>query len=111
MASMTPEFSSEPVALESNPDRVDERVVIFTLNGEEFSIPKRQRPNIGLRFLFEMKTMGEAMASANLLETALGRDAFLALAAHDDLTVEQNERIQRMILAYVMGDTEPGKAR
>lgn len=126
--SVTPELATEPVRLTTSDHTGEERVVIFTMERyvenpadpeadnvlvvEEYSIPKRHRPNIGLRFLWEMKTLGDAHATANLLEAALGTEGFLALISHDDLTVEQDQRIQRMILSYTMGETETkGKAR
>jgi hypothetical protein len=116
MDSMTPELATAPVALTSHDHTGEERIVVFTLERpdgtvDEFSIPKRHRPNVGLRFLWEMKTLGEQIATVNLLETAFGTEGFLALIGHDDLTVEQNERIQRMVLSYTMGDVEKGKAR
>jgi hypothetical protein len=127
MDSVTPELATAPVALTSTSHEGEERVVVFTMERfeknpeapdgdlirvvEEYTIPKRHRPNIGLRFLWEMKTLGDGVATANLLEAALGTEGFLALVGHDDLTVEQNERIQRMILSYTMGDVEKGKAR
>lgn len=125
--SVTPELSTEPVQLTSSDHEGEDRVVVFTMERfevnpeapdgdmvrvvDEFSIPKRHRPNIGLRFIWEMKTLGEGVATANLLEAALGLEGFLALIAHDDLTVEQNDRIQRMILSYTMGESEMGKGR
>lgn len=119
--SVTPEFSQDPVRLvQKPPDENEERIVIFTMERpglnpgdppvvEEYTIPKRQRPSVGLRYLYEMKYLGDQMATVNMLENVLGADAFMALMAHDDLTPEQNERIQRMVLKYTMGDQEAGK--
>lgn len=127
MDSMTPELSNEPVRLvQSQGTQDEERVLLFTMERplrdpdpdtgrmvevQEFTIPKRQRPAVGLRFIYETKILGEQVATANLLSNAMGEEAFLTLCTHDELTVEQFERIQRIVLKYTMGDVEVGKAR
>ena len=91
---------------------MEERVVAFTLDGREYTIPARHKPAIGLRYLFETKTLGAAQAEANMMESVLGEDGFRALAYHEDLTPEQNEAIQALVQFYVMGGPEKsGKAR
>ena len=123
----TSELSNEPVRLvQSSGDKEEERILLFTMERplqepdpdtgrtvevQEFTIPKRQRPAVGLRFIYETKILGEQVATANLLSNAMGEEAFLTLCTHDELTVEQFERIQRIVLKYTMGDVEVGKAR
>jgi len=124
--SVTPELSTEPVHLvDDGQVKEEERIPIFTMTRTrpdpkthepvttetEFTIPKRQRPAIGLRFIYETKMLGEQVAVANLLTASLGEEAFLTLCTFDELTVEQFDRIQRMVLRYTMGDVETGKAR
>lgn len=124
--SATPELATGPVALvDDGTAKDEERVLVFTMTRtrpdpktqepvtttEEYTIPKRQRPAVGLRFLYELKILGEHAATANLLVNTLGEDAFLTLCTHEELTTEEFDRIQRMVMHYTMGDVEPGKAR
>lgn len=100
----------QPVALttkvagDESPDQ--DRVVVFTLDGVEFTMPRKPRMNLGIRFLWEMKYLGEVKAVPNFLEAMLGKEGFQALAMAEAITPEQFKAVLDIAQNLAMGESE-----
>lgn len=84
-----------------------ERLPLFYIDDELFTIPKRPRPNIGLKYLKTLRTSGNAeMATAVLLNSMLGDGAYDALSDCDELEVPQLEEIVTIAKNTALGGLE-----
>ncbi|MFF0055683.1 hypothetical protein ACFYRI_14960 [Streptomyces microflavus] len=104
----------EPVRLTSKPADTAERIVLFYVDDQEFSIPKQVGRNHGLRYLRTMRKQGEALAAQELLEVLIGEDGYTALMDCDDLTDEQLDQIMNRLRDMALGEVEDeagGKAK
>lgn len=101
----------EPVHLSSKPpEGFDERVVLFTIDNEEYTIPKLPRGNLALQYLDKVKNEGSDWADAWLLEEMLGSDAYEALMNFEYLTPEQLDAVLDLCQKQVVGKLEPNRA-
>jgi len=99
------------IELTSAAESSGETVDVFSLDGVTYTMPKEPKPAIGLRFVWEMKTLGEMDAVANLLTSTVGADAFEALSRADGMTAEQWNQVQQFVIKHSVGATEPGKGQ
>ncbi|MFI6140313.1 hypothetical protein ACIBCC_19260 [Streptomyces griseus] len=95
----------EPVRLTSKPADVD-RIVLFYVDDEAYSIPKHVGRNHGLRYLRTMRRQGEALAAQELLEVLIGEDGYTALMDCEDLTDEQLDQIMNRLRDMALGEVE-----
>lgn len=66
-----------------------DRVVLFTIDGEEFTIPEKPPFKVALKYMNESKRSGNDMfAALQLLEDMLGKEAYDRLLNFDGLTDE-----------------------
>jgi hypothetical protein len=112
-AAPAPEQDFEPVRLNSKSETPIDRIVLFYVDDQEYSIPKRVGRNHGLRFLQTMRKQGEALAAQELLEILIGEDGYQALMDCDDLEDEQLDRIMNRLRDMALGEVEDegGKAK
>lgn len=103
----------EPVRLTSKSDAPADRIVLFYVDDEEYSIPKKIGRNHGLRYLRTMRLQGEALAAQELLEALIGEDGYKALMECDDLEDEQLDKIMTRLRDMALGEVEDegGKAK
>lgn len=102
----------EPVRLSSTSTVPADRIVLFYVDDEEYSIPKKVGRNHGLRFLQTMRKQGEALAAQELLEVLIGEDGYKALMNCDDLEDEQLDQIMNRLRDMALGEVEDeGKAK
>src|ERR1035437_6224482 len=99
---------NEPLTLVTSKEE-GEQVVLFSIDGVDFSVPNKVRANVMLRYLHEVRQVGEVSANAWLLEELLGDEAHQALMTFDDLTSEQLSQVQTIAAKIVLGDTEDSK--
>lgn len=99
------------IELESAAPESAETVDVFSLDGTTYTMPKEPRPSVGLRFVWEMKTLGEMDAVANLLIGTVGRDAFEALTKAEGMTAAQWEQLQQFVMERTVGGQEQGKGQ
>lgn len=102
---------SDVIELTSGTSRPEdeERVVLFKLDGEEYTIPRKPKTNVALRYL-KMARTGNADAAAGwLLEELLGEEGFEALMNFDDLTQEQLRSVMTLAAEVTMGDRQVPK--
>ncbi len=90
----------------STASAVTDRVVLFKIDGREYSVPATPRAVIGIRYLRNLRRQGQDFAAAALLEELLGVDGLDALCDYDDLTTEQFKSIMSSAQKLVMGAME-----
>lgn len=89
-----------------SPGPSEERVEIFKLNGESYTIPRKPKVNIALRYLREVRTLGQELAVGKLLEDMLGIEGYNALMEYEELTAEQLQQVILVTTRIVMGSLE-----
>lgn len=102
-------MAHDPLALISSTDE-PEMVELFSIDGKPYFIPNKVRVNVGLKYLHQVRTTGDAAANSWLLEALLGEEGYQALLDYDDLTAEDLERVQAVAVEIVLGRSEEGKA-
>lgn len=76
------------IELKSN-TTVGNRTVLFTIDGEEFTIPEKPPFKVALKFMNESKRSGNEMfAALQLLEDMLGKESYDRLLDFDGLNDE-----------------------
>lgn len=111
-ALLNQDIQTKPINFdEREPEENEERIVVFHLNGKDYSVPKAPRMNLGLKFSLESKKYGSAVAVASLLEAMLGEEGFEALMSFDGMTAEDLEFITEICSRAAMGKLEAQKAK
>ncbi|MDQ0758693.1 hypothetical protein [Streptomyces canus] len=102
----------EPIHIPANEDVIEERVPLFFIGDDEYTIPKSIPPGVALEFLREAREHGRDLATAPLLSRVLGEDAYTALEQSKALTEDQMEWIVDKVLDLALGrKKKEGKAR
>lgn len=95
-----------PVVLSTKSDVDESRKVLFSIDGVDYTIPARPRPNLALKFMWQTKTLGEDEAGINLLIAMLGEEGFEALSNYEQLTTEQFVQVMTIAQDVAMGALE-----
>lgn len=106
----------EPIRIAADDDVEEERVPLFYIGDDEYTIPKEIAPGVALQYLRQARESGHELATPPLLIRVLGEDAYMALEQSRAVTEEQLERIVKLIIDLALGqaekkDGEGGKAR
>jgi hypothetical protein len=102
----------EPIHIPANEDVVEERIPLFYIGDDEYTIPKEIAPGVALEFLREARDHGRDIATVPLLTRVLGEDAYKALEQSKALTEEQMEWIVDKVLDLALNRKEKeGKAK
>ncbi|MER7814548.1 hypothetical protein [Streptomyces sp. NPDC096153] len=101
----------EPVRLSSKQSepKAEDRVVLFYVDDEPYTVPKRIGRNHGLRYLRTARRQGEPIAAQELLETLIGEDGYEALMNCDDLEDDQLDQIMNRLRDEALGAVEEEK--
>lgn len=83
-----------------------DRLVLFELNGREYTVPKRIGPNVALGYMRDIRRHGKEHAIAGIMEALLGREALDALADYEDLSEEELEQVMAAVQHHVLGPLE-----
>jgi hypothetical protein len=98
--------NSGPIVVKSS-GKARERVVLFTIDDEEFSVPAKPGVNVTLKFLNEMRKSGNDMfAALGLLEAMLGQEKYDKLLDYDELEDELLGRILEQVVKLAMDRVE-----
>jgi hypothetical protein len=98
--------NSAPLAFKSTGKKVD-RVVLFTIDDEEFDVPTKPGVNVTLKFLDEMRRTGNEMfAALSLLETMLGKEAYNKFLDYDEMDDDLMSQVLEQVVAIAMARTE-----
>jgi hypothetical protein len=102
----------EPIRIPANDDVVEERVPLFYIGDDEYTIPKSIAPGVALKYMREAREHGRDLATAPLLTAVLGEDAYRALEDSKALDDDQMEWIVNKVLDLAVGrKAKEGKAR
>ncbi|MDH6448176.1 hypothetical protein M2155_000584 [Streptomyces sp. SAI-119] len=102
----------EPLRIAANEDHVEERVPLFYIGDDEYTIPKSIPPGVALQYLREAREHGRDLATAPLLTAVLGEDAYRALEESKALDEDQMEWIINKVLDLALGrKAKEGKAK
>lgn len=84
-----------------------ERVVLFTIDDEEFTVPAKPGPSVTLRFLNELRKSGNEMfAALGLLEAMLGPEAYEKFLEWDELEEDQLSEVLEQVVKLAMTRVE-----
>lgn len=97
--------SGSVLAFKSSTEKKAERVVLFTIDDEEYSVPAVFGARITLRFLNDMRKHGEMTAVLALLEKTLGEDALEKLLDWEDLSDEIMGQIMDLVIDLVIKES------
>lgn len=84
-------------------------VPLFEIDGVEYSVPRKPRANIALKYLSTLEERGPELASVFIFRAMLGDDGYRALSNCDSLTDEHVEWLLETLSGLVMGTTEAPK--
>lgn len=103
----------EPIHIPADEDFEEERVPLFYIGDDEYTIPKEIPPGVALQYLRQARESGHELATPPLLIRVLGEDAYMALEQSKAVKDEQLERIVKLIVDLALGQAEKkeGKAQ
>jgi hypothetical protein len=104
----------EPIHIPADDEVEDQRVPLFYVGEDEYTIPKEIPPGVALQYLRQARESGHELATPPLLIRVLGEDAYMALEQSRAVTEDQLERIVKLIIDLALGQKEKkeeGKAR
>jgi hypothetical protein len=103
----------EPIRIDADEDVVEERVPLFYIGTDEYTIPKSIPTGAALQYLRIAGERGEQFAAPTLLTRVLGEDAYQALEDSKALDDDQLKRIIQIVvdLSLGRGEKTEGKAR
>jgi hypothetical protein len=84
----------------------EERVPLFSIDGDVYTIPKSVPQGISLEFLRINREMGEAIAVQRLLERLLGPETYAALEQCPSLDDTKMQKIAEMAQKIAFGKAE-----
>lgn len=98
--------NSGPIVVHST-GKVPDRVILFTIDDNEFSVPAKPGVNVTLRFLDEMRrTSNEMFAALGLLEVMLGKDKYQELLDFDELDDDLLGKILEQVVKLALDRIE-----
>ena len=83
-------------------------VVLFSIDGKEYAIPSKVRPNKALQIMHVFRTQGATNGVDFMLETLLGHEGYTALLGYDELEDENLEKIIKIAFELVNGAVSDG---
>lgn len=98
--------NSGPIVVKSS-GKGRERVVLFTIDDVEFSVPAKPGPNVTLKFLDEMRRTGNEMfAALGLLEAMLGKEKYQEFLDYDELEDDLLSDVLEQVVKLAMDRVE-----
>lgn len=99
------------VSLKSVPDRKEERVVLFEIDDEKYSIAKSVAPNVALRYLHIGRKQGLEAQIDYMLGVLLGEEGHEALMNFQDLTEDDLLAVIKACQKVMTGSVEAPKGK
>lgn len=99
-------FDFEPIRIAADDEVPEERVPLFYIGDDEYTIPKVIPKGVALQYLRQASEVGHDLATAPLLIRVLGEDAYTALEESRGLSEEQLEKIVNIIVELALGKQE-----
>lgn len=94
------------IELVQEKDDTPEMVELFSIDGKVYSVPKRPRVNVALKYLTDMRKFGPMIAEMSLLESLLGEEGYTALTEFEGLSQKQLGAIQDAAARLALGVLE-----
>jgi hypothetical protein len=101
----------EPIRIAANDEIEEERVPLFYIGDDEYTIPKTIPKGVALQYLRQASEVGHDLATAPLLIRVLGEDAYTALEESRGLSEEQLEKIVNIIVGQALGKQEGAEGK
>jgi len=103
--------NSGPIVVKSSGKKKD-RVVLFTIDDVEYSVPAKPGVNVTLKFLNEMRKSGNEMfAALGLLEAMLGEEKYNELLDYEELEDELLGQILEQVVKLAMDRVEENQGK
>jgi hypothetical protein len=99
----------EPIRIPANDEVVDDRVPLFYIGDDEYTIPRHVPRGVALQYLRQAGELGHELATPPLLIRVLGEDAYMALEQSKALEDDQLDRIVQLIVDLALGQQEKEK--
>lgn len=87
---------------EEKADMVD----LFSIDDKVYQVPAKPRVNVALKYLTNVKELGNAVAEMQLLEDLLGEEGYRALSEFDGLTAADLSAVSEAAARLVLGALE-----
>jgi len=102
----------EPIRIAADDDVEEERVPLFYIGDDEYTVPTEIPPGAALQYLRQARESGPELATPPLLVRVLGEEAYTALEQSRAVTEDQLEKIVKLIVDLALGRQEKkeGKA-
>ncbi len=84
----------------------EDQVVLFELDGREYTVPAQPRAVVALRYLRAVRKGGTEAGAAQLLTDLIGQDGFDALCDYEDLKPAQLKAIMEAAQKLALGAVE-----
>lgn len=89
------------------PDWKADREPIFSIDGVEYTIPKKVPTNVGLEAMEKVSELGGAAGTRWLMVLMLGQKGWDALRTCEDLEPADLQAVQEVIRTRVFAEVEP----
>lgn len=99
----------EPIRISADEDVEEERVPLFYIGDDEYTVPREIAPGAALQYLRQARESGHELATPPLLIRVLGEDAYMALEQSKAVTEDQLEKIVKLIVDLALGQAEKKK--
>lgn len=98
--------NSGPIIVKSSNEKKD-RIVLFTIDDREFTVPAKPGMRVALKFLNEMKRSdNEMFGMLQLLQDMLGDDQYNALLDYEELSDELVGKIAEQCVTLALGNAQ-----
>lgn len=99
----------EPIVISAEPTAEEDKLVLFYVGDEPYSVPRRPRPHIALRYISNARKHGDTAALDILLEDMLGVAGAEALRNAENITDDQMSEVLRRVQVLAMGSIKEGR--
>lgn len=98
--------NSGPIIVTSKNEKKD-KIVLFTIDDKEFTVPAKPGMRVALKFLNQMKKSDNEMyGMLQLLEDMLGEEQYNALLDYEELTDELVGKIAEQCITLALGNAQ-----
>lgn len=98
--------NSGPIVVKSSGVKKD-RVVLFTIDDQDFTVPAKPGMRVAMKFLNQMKKSDNEMYGVlQLLEDMLGEEQYNAFLDYDELSDDLIGRVAEQCIALALGNAK-----
>ena len=84
----------------------DERIPVFSIDGEEYSMPAEINGHFALEVLEQIRAQGAESVASWMLEEAIGSKGYRALRGCETLTTADLKTVMKVVTDHVLGAVE-----